>query len=38
MLFITHAVPKGLKLDELVHLGAHGVQSLRATAAAEQAT
>lgn len=37
MLFITHAVPKGLKLDEVVHLGPHGAKSLRATAPAEQA-
>lgn len=37
MLFITHAVPKGLKIDEVVHLGAQGAKTLRAAAPAEQA-
>jgi ATP-binding cassette, subfamily B, bacterial HlyB/CyaB len=32
MLFITHAVPRGLKLDEVLHLGPQGITSLRAAA------
>lgn len=37
MLFITHAVPKALKLDELIHLGPRGAQTLRAASLTEQA-
>ena len=30
MLFITHALPKGLKIDEVLQIGKDGVQQLRA--------
>lgn len=32
MLFITHAIPKGLRLDEIVHLGRDGTKTLKAAA------
>src|SRR3954454_21868774 len=29
MLFIAHALPRGLKIDEILHLGGDGAQQLR---------
>lgn len=29
MLFITHAIPKGLRLDEIVHLGKDGARTMK---------
>lgn len=35
MLFITHAAPKSLRFDEIVHLSDHGVKTLRAAGASD---
>ena len=36
MLFITHALPKALKIDEVVQLGKDGVQRLKVVSSADQ--